>query len=193
MVHWKAIVDELALRVGRMRGVQYRVVCIVVVVTGAMVMCTGPVQTIIAPSSRLLQEEAVAAALRAEHASLQKQMQELDGKLSRLRDGLGETTAPPSHGHNDLVHVIDRASREARVHVGGLQALGAPTLRGRSMPQRYQLAVSGEYSAIAKFITAVSSEQSPVVIVEVEIHSPGWTYPALPLAAKFLVETIVSP
>jgi hypothetical protein len=193
MLHWKTVVDELLLWMGQLTVLQYRVACLFVCITGVTAIYMGPVRSVVTASSLPAQSSAKTATLRADRTSLLEQIRELDGKLERTGSGLREGGAPSAYVRDDLVYVIDRASHEAPVRVGGLQALGAATAEGSTTRQRYQLLVAGEYPAIAAFIQAVSNEQSPVIIVEVAISSQGWTYPAHPLEAKLLVETIASP
>jgi hypothetical protein len=193
MSHWKTVVDELLLWIGQLTVLQYRVASLLVCITGVTLIYMGPVRSVVTASSLPAQSSAKAATLRADRTSLEEQIRELDGKLERTRSRLGEEDPSSAYGRDDLVHVIDRASYEAPVRMGGLQAIGAATSEGRTTRQRYQLSVTGEYAAIAAFIQSISRDQSPVIIVEVAISSQGWAYPAHPLEAKLLVETISSP
>jgi hypothetical protein len=49
--------------------------------------------------------------------------------------------------------------------------------------------VTGNFAGISTFIRDISEQGSPIVLIEVEVKSPEWSYPAQPLQATLLLET----
>jgi len=123
--------------------------------------------------------------LQRQRDALKVELVGLEGRLARYRNGQEEGVVRAGEVGEDLVHVIDRASRSASVRVMGLMAAGG----GRNSGQGYQLTVSGGYGGISAFVRSLVEYPSSIVVSEISIQAAGWMYPSQPLEAKLLLET----
>jgi hypothetical protein len=182
-----SLISFLALRVGRLSPVQYQACCVVVIVVGAFGTYCGPGKHLVRGS--LTDTDEALESLEDRRDLHRKQLLELEVKLKeypRVELGGQESTGVVQH---DLVHIIDRASRQGTVRVEGVRAEGVGVSDRQAIRHRHQVMVTGNFAGISTFIRDISEQGSPIVLIEVEVKSPEWSYPAQPLQATLLLET----
>jgi hypothetical protein len=91
----------------------------------------------------------------------------------------------------DIISVIDEASRVSGARIGGLNVVGGVA---NSKKKRHQLAISGGYKEIAKFAELLSerSERCRITISEIGIKSLSFRYPKEPLEGRVLIDEEIS-
>jgi hypothetical protein len=176
----------LALRLARLSLVQYRVTCVVVAVVGVLGMYWG-LHNQLFPGS-LTEHIEPLEELEAKRELQQKQLVEFEATLRDLRGVRFEPAEVTKGTPQGLVHTIDRASRQSRVHVEGVQAQGRGASGGKGARYRHQVVVTGTFTEISAFVSDISEQHSSSVVVDLELKSPEWSYPEQPLRATLLVE-----
>jgi hypothetical protein len=179
-----ATLDLIYSNVGKLSVIQYRTVCVVALVCGMAVQyqCWSP--SSMAGASSAPMSSSRLGELQKQRNALQVELVGLERRLARYRTGQEDRALQIGERGEDLVHVIDRASRSTAVRVLGLVTAGV----SRDAQHTYQLTVAGGYRQIAEFVRAIVGQSSPIVISEVAIHTSGWMYPSQPLEAKLSLQ-----
>lgn len=181
------LISFFADKLERLSALQFRVICVLLVASGVAVLCCGPFQSwrrrVYIDRSEDLVE------LHRKYQLYRRQLAEVEKNLSDFRRSQVEIREYAEGGQLDLVHAIDRAALQSAVRVEGVQAerFGGANRQGARL--RHQVLISGDFSGLSAFVADISQAHSSVVLIEVEVKSPGWSYPLQPLAAKLSIES----
>lgn len=180
----ESLLESLYCRLGGLSGAQYRAVCFGILVCGILGLSQSLSGLLTVHSHSVTTDHREPDDLHTQREVLRAELIGLERRLFRYRSGEGEGEVSISERREDVVHVIDRASRDASVRV--LDLVTARVARDARIG--YQLTVRGGYRGIVELVARIVEYPSPVVVSEVAIHAPDWTYPGQPLQAKLLLE-----
>jgi hypothetical protein len=182
----ESLIGFVVLHVGRLSLAQYQITCIVCIVLGTVCIYSSMGEHLIIELSTDAREEL--QALENRRDLHHRQILELDARLHEVRRIQSEPYSQLTSTRQDLVQTIDRASRQNPVQVLGVQATGPVAFGTQGARQRHQVVLRGYFSEITAFIRDISEQHSTIMVVEVEVKSPEWSYPEQPLQAILSVE-----
>lgn len=184
MNSFEASINTLCRRLVALSELQYRLVligvfgCGMVALYQCLSLCIVGLVGDTPSSSQQIHD------LFMQRETLRGELLGLERRLARYRSDQDKDALQVGAGREDVVHVIDRAARDASVRVIDLVTAG---VSGESR-YSYQLSISGGYRGVVEFIAGLVDRHSPIVISEVAIHAAGWMYPSQPLEARLMLE-----